>query len=72
MDAGLKNLIEAFYRAIEGKGPLPFSHSEMLLTCRIMDEVFAQLETVDSPERVNRHGATRMPSDRNSEPLATR
>jgi predicted dehydrogenase len=43
MDAGLKNLIGAFYDAVRGVAPPPFSHAEMLLTSEIMDEIFVQL-----------------------------
>jgi predicted dehydrogenase len=42
-DAGLKTLVEAFYRSVRDEGPLPISHAEILRTSRIMDEIFAQL-----------------------------
>jgi predicted dehydrogenase len=42
MDAGMKNLIEAFYGAIRSGGPPPIPYSQILLTAGIMDEVFAQ------------------------------
>ncbi len=42
-DAALKTLITAFYASIAGKAPLPLSYREILLTSRIMDEIFAQL-----------------------------
>lgn len=42
-DSGLKNLVEAFYRAVRDDAPLPISHREILVTARIMDEVFRQL-----------------------------
>jgi predicted dehydrogenase len=42
-DAGLKNLVEAFYRSVLGEATLPISHAEILCTSRIMDAIFAQL-----------------------------
>jgi predicted dehydrogenase len=42
-DSGLKNYIEAFYRAIANEGPLPSSYREIVLTARIMDSIFSQL-----------------------------
>lgn len=46
-DAALKTLIESFYRAIEGKVPLPLSYREILLTSKIMDEIFSQIKRND-------------------------
>lgn len=43
-DAGLKTLIESFYQAIDGKAPLPLSYREILLTSKIMDEIFIQIK----------------------------
>ena len=43
-DAGLKTLIESFYGAVEGKAPLPLSYRDILLTSRIMDEIFLQVK----------------------------
>lgn len=43
-DAALKTLIESFYLAIEGKAPLPLSYREILLTSKIMDEIFDQIK----------------------------
>lgn len=42
-DVGLKNLIEAFYRAVDGTGTLPIPYREIVLTSRIMDDIFCQL-----------------------------
>lgn len=44
MDAGMKYLIESFYRSIREEAPVPIPYREILMTARIMDEVFAQLE----------------------------
>ncbi|MCC6367099.1 MAG: Gfo/Idh/MocA family oxidoreductase [Bryobacterales bacterium] len=40
---GMRSLIRAFYRSIEESLPPPIPHREILLTSRIMDEIFAQL-----------------------------
>jgi predicted dehydrogenase len=42
-DSGMKELIACFYQAINGRSPLPIPYREILLTARIMDEVFAQV-----------------------------
>lgn len=44
MKSGMKYLIESFYRSIVDDAPLPIPHREILLTAKIMDEIFAQLE----------------------------
>jgi predicted dehydrogenase len=46
MKAGMKYLIESFYRAITVGGPLPVSYREIVLTARIMEAIFDQLATV--------------------------
>ena len=43
-DAGLKTLITSFYDSLAGKAPLPLSHKEILLTARIMDDIFGQIK----------------------------
>lgn len=42
-DAGLKRLTEAFYRSIVDGAELPLSYREILVTARIMDEIFTQI-----------------------------
>jgi predicted dehydrogenase len=42
-DSGLKSLTEAFYLAVLNEAPLPISYREILLTSRIMDSIFSQL-----------------------------
>jgi predicted dehydrogenase len=42
-DFGMKELIERFYQSIRGNGPPPIPYREILLTARIMDEVFRQV-----------------------------
>ncbi len=44
-DAGLKRLIESFYRSVVSDEPLPLSYREILVTSKIMDDTFAQLKT---------------------------
>jgi predicted dehydrogenase len=44
MKAGMKCLIESFYGSIVEDGPPPIPYREILLTARIMDEIFEQLE----------------------------
>lgn len=42
-DSGLKNLIQAFYEAVQGQAEVPISYREILLTSRMMDSVFEQI-----------------------------
>lgn len=44
MKAGMKYLIESFYRSIVEGTPVPIPYREILLTTRIMDAIFAQLD----------------------------
>jgi hypothetical protein len=43
MKAGMKYLIESFYRSITDDAPLPIPYREILLTASIMDSIFEQL-----------------------------
>jgi predicted dehydrogenase len=43
MKAGMKYLIQSFYRSIVEGAPLPIPYREIILTARIMDDIFAQL-----------------------------
>jgi predicted dehydrogenase len=43
-DAGLKTLIESFYNSVLNDAPLPISYREILLTSKIMDDIFHQLK----------------------------
>lgn len=40
-DTGLKTLIESFYHSVINSAPLPISYKEIILTSKIMDEIFA-------------------------------
>jgi len=42
-DTGLRRLMEKFYSAVSYGDPLPIPYREVLLTSRIMDDVFAQV-----------------------------
>ena len=44
MKSGMKYLTESFYRSIEKGGPVPIPYREILLTARIMDAIFSQLD----------------------------
>jgi predicted dehydrogenase len=43
MDAGLKVLIESFYHSVREHAPVPIPYREILLTTRIMDNIFDQV-----------------------------
>jgi predicted dehydrogenase len=51
--AGTKFLIECFYRSIVEGGPLPISYREILLTARIMDAIFTQLDVQQRQRRAS-------------------
>jgi len=42
-DFGMKELIERFYNSVRFSGPPPIPYCEIILTARIMDEIFAQV-----------------------------
>lgn len=48
MDAGMKNLIEAFYDSIQNNSPPPISYREIRLIAIIMDKIFNQLNSHQS------------------------
>jgi len=43
-DSALKTIITKFYDSIAGRAPLPLTPREILLTARIMDEIFVQIK----------------------------
>jgi predicted dehydrogenase len=59
MDAGMKNLIDAFYRSIQSGGPLPISYREILFTAGVMDDIFRQLNAAE--KTTSAAGMSRMP-----------
>jgi predicted dehydrogenase len=42
-DFGMKELVERFYNSIRNNSPPPIPYREIILTARIMDEIFAQI-----------------------------
>lgn len=51
-DSGMKYLIESFYRSIREGAPVPIPYREILLTTRIMDEIFNQLAAKRSQDEL--------------------
>jgi len=49
-DAGMKYLIESFYRSIRDHGPVPIPYREILLTAKVMDAIFDQI-SVRPPDK---------------------
>jgi len=49
-DFGMKELIERFYNSVRSGSPPPIPYREIILTARIMDEIFAQIYTGQKPE----------------------
>ena len=63
MKAGMKCLIETFYRSIREGTPVPIPFSEILRTARIMDAIFEQLEARQQGESGSRfQDAARVPA----------
>lgn len=50
-DSGRKYLIENFYRSVIDDTPLPISYKEIIITAKIMDDIFAQINS--SPTMIN-------------------
>lgn len=47
-DVGMKYLIKLFYQSVTGENSLPISYKEILVTTRIMDQIFSQIFNVTS------------------------
>jgi predicted dehydrogenase len=56
MKAGMKCLIEAFYRSINGEAPLPISYREIILTSYLMDNIFGQISQVAEASKERKAG----------------
>ena len=54
MKSGMRYLIESFYRSIVEDIPVPIPYREILLTARIMDDIFVQLESQPQFEALER------------------
>jgi predicted dehydrogenase len=55
MDSGMKYLIDSFYSSIRQDTPLPISYREIMLTARIMDSIFEQLNAGHPQNRLLSH-----------------
>jgi predicted dehydrogenase len=53
MDSGMRCLIESFYRSIRDDAPVPIPYREILLTARIMDDIFEQLRAGHSQKQLS-------------------
>jgi hypothetical protein len=49
-DAALKTLIESFYLSVVKNEPLPLSYREIILTTKIMDDIFSQIARQQNPK----------------------
>ena len=49
-DLGRRSLIELFYESIRTGGPVPIPYREIVLTARIMDQIFRQLSRCEPAE----------------------
>jgi predicted dehydrogenase len=54
--AGMKELIQSFYQSIVDGAPVPIPYREILLTARIMDDVFDQIQVSRDQEKTNSDG----------------
>jgi predicted dehydrogenase len=50
-DAALKTLAECFYNSIANNAPLPLSYREILLTSKIMDDIFTHIREINNPSQ---------------------
>jgi predicted dehydrogenase len=50
-DFGMKELIEQLYQSIRTDGPPPIPYREIILTARIMDEIFVQAREAARPDK---------------------
>jgi predicted dehydrogenase len=57
-DFGMKELVERFYNSIREKGDPPIPYRQIILTARIMDEIFAQIYTASGQGSEIRGGSS--------------
>jgi predicted dehydrogenase len=69
MDSGMKYLIESFYNSIREGTPVPIPYREILLTSRIMDAIFDQLQAGRLRDR-SAFQACPVPPEMMSSPMA--
>jgi len=62
MDAGMGHLIKIFHRAIMEKGEVPIPYREILLTAKIMDNIFQQLQAGGAQQDLSSSRAQHVPS----------
>jgi predicted dehydrogenase len=60
-DFGMKELIERFYNSVRNGSPVPIPYREIILTARIMDEIFAQIYPIRGREPVSEQIKKRNP-----------
>lgn len=53
MKSGMKYLTESFYKSIKDEAAVPIPYREIILTAKIMDDIFQQLNTPRSDGRVS-------------------
>jgi predicted dehydrogenase len=63
MDSGMKHLIELFYSSIRGDAPVPIPYREIVLTARIMDDIFGQLSSSSRQDRLAFQGHATQPAN---------
>jgi predicted dehydrogenase len=59
MKSGMKYLIESFYQSVVDGTPVPIPYREILLTAKIMDAIFAQLNEKITPSDVKLFAVTK-------------
>ena len=59
-DFGMKELIERFYNSIRSNSPPPIPYREILLTARIMDEIFDWIYPAKGPEARGQRSEVRL------------
>jgi hypothetical protein len=59
--AGMKHLIENFYRSILEDTPVPIPYREIILTARIMDAIFTQLAQGSERQLIGRQEGEEAP-----------
>src|SRR5262249_35621617 len=69
MKSGMKYLIESFYGSIEENASLPIPVREILLTSRVMDQIFAQLSATAG---LSQNSETDSPGSRKTTPQGHR
>lgn len=53
MKSGMKHLIESFYRSIREGSPVPIPYREILLTAKIMESIFVQLNAQEAARKTH-------------------